>query len=186
VLRSNIDHGGRVHTDLDTLATALYVKIDDTLKQAPELQRWRPTVGIAPKLTDAELLTVAVMQALLGYVSEARWLRYARTGLRHLFPYLPRQSGYNKRLGAARPQVIYFIRALAQDTTCGPTTFGSPTPPRSSAAAPARPSNARPCGLGRLRLLPVPLALLLGPAAASGLHHPRAAGRLRAGQSQGR
>jgi DDE family transposase len=54
--------------------------------------------------------------SLLGYVSEARWLRYARTALRHLFPYLPRQSGYNKRLRAARPQVIYFIRALAQDT----------------------------------------------------------------------
>jgi hypothetical protein len=56
------------------------------------------------------------MQALLGFVSEARWLRFARTGLAHLFPYLPRQSGYNKRLRAARAQVIYFIRALAQDT----------------------------------------------------------------------
>jgi hypothetical protein len=50
-----------VHTDLDTLATALYVRIDDTLKTSPELRRWRPVVGIAPKLTDAELLTVAVM-----------------------------------------------------------------------------------------------------------------------------
>lgn len=35
------------------------------------------------------------MQALLGYVSEARWLRYARGHLRHLFP---GQPGYNKRL----------------------------------------------------------------------------------------
>jgi hypothetical protein len=58
-------------------------------------------VGIAPKLTDAELLTLAVLQAVLGYVSEARWLRYARTHLRGLFPYLPRQAGYNKRLRAA-------------------------------------------------------------------------------------
>jgi hypothetical protein len=73
-------------------------------------------VGIAPKLSDAELLTVAVMQALLGYVSEACWLRFARTGLAHLFPYLPRQSGSNKRPRAARAQVIYFIRALAQAT----------------------------------------------------------------------
>lgn len=105
-----------MHTDLDTLATALYVRIDDTLKASPELRRWRPVVGIAPKLTDAELLTVAVMQALLGYVSEARWLRFDRSGLAHLFPYLPRQSGYNKRLRAARAQVIYFVRALAQDT----------------------------------------------------------------------
>jgi Transposase DDE domain len=105
-----------VDADLDTLVIALYVKIDQTLHDTPELRPWRPTVGIAPKLTDAELLTLAVLQALLGYVSEARWLRYARAHLRGLFPYLPRQSGYNKRLRAARPQLIYFIRALATDT----------------------------------------------------------------------
>ena len=102
--------------DLDTLVIALYVKIDDALQHAPELRPWRPAVGIAPKLTDAELLTLAVMQALLGYVSEARWLRYARTHLRGLFPYLPRQSGYNKRLRAAFPLLRYFVRALAVDT----------------------------------------------------------------------
>jgi hypothetical protein len=34
-----------VHTDLDTLVTALYVKIDDALKDTPELCRWRPPVG---------------------------------------------------------------------------------------------------------------------------------------------
>ena len=102
--------------DLDTLVIALYVKIDDALQHAPELRRWRPAGGIAPKLTDAELLTLAVMQALLGYLSEARWLRYARTHLHGLFPYLPRQSGYNKRLRAAFPLLRYFVRALATDT----------------------------------------------------------------------
>jgi Transposase DDE domain len=51
-----------------------------------------------------------------GYTSEARWLRYARTHLHGLFPYLPRQSGYNKRLRAAFPLLRYFIRALATDT----------------------------------------------------------------------
>jgi hypothetical protein len=105
-----------VDADLDTLATALYVTIDDALQHAPELRPWRPAVGIAPKLTDAELLTLAVMQALLGYVSEARWLRYARAHLHGLFPYLPGQSGYNKRLRAAFPLLRYFIRALASDT----------------------------------------------------------------------
>ncbi len=63
--------------DLDTLATALYARIDDTLKARPELAPWRPKVGIAPKLSDAELLTLAVMQALLGHANEARWLRHA-------------------------------------------------------------------------------------------------------------
>jgi hypothetical protein len=105
-----------VDADLDTLAIALYVTIDDALQHAPELRPWRPAVGIAPKLTDAELVTLAVMQALLGYVSEARWLRYAHAHLHDLFPYLPRQSGYNKRLRAAFPLLRYFIRALAVDT----------------------------------------------------------------------
>jgi hypothetical protein len=56
-----------VRTDLDTLVIALYVRIDDALTAAPELCRWRPKVGIAPRLSDAELLTLAVMQALLGF-----------------------------------------------------------------------------------------------------------------------
>ena len=53
---------------------------------------------IAPKITDAELITLAVMHPLLGHTSEARWLRYTRAHLRHLFPYSPKQPGYNKRL----------------------------------------------------------------------------------------
>jgi hypothetical protein len=106
-----------VTTNLDTLATALYVKTDDLLKDSPHLAPYRPEVGIGPKLSDAELVTVAVMQALLGFTSEARWLRYARAHLRHLFPYLPQQPGYNKRLRAAAQMIRHCIRALATGTT---------------------------------------------------------------------
>jgi Transposase DDE domain len=106
-----------VDADLDTLATALYVTIDDLLKQAPQLAPWRPRVGIAPKLSDAELVTLAVMQALLGFVSEARWLRHAGRHLRHLFPYLPGQSGYNKRLRRTAELIRHAIRVVACDTT---------------------------------------------------------------------
>src|SRR6266496_2688125 len=108
--------GGPVHADLDTLATALYVRIDEALKASPQLNRPRPTVGIAPRLADAELLTLAVLQALLGYHSEARWLRYARTALAQLFPYLPNQPGYNERLRAAVPQLLALTRLLAAET----------------------------------------------------------------------
>jgi Transposase DDE domain len=106
-----------VTNELDTLATALYVKTDDLLKQAPYLAPWRPRVGIAPKLTDAELVTLAVLQALLGYTSESRWLRFARAHLRRLFPYLPGQPGYNKRLRAAAGLVTAVIGVLAADTS---------------------------------------------------------------------
>jgi hypothetical protein len=106
-----------VTNELDTLATALYVKTDDLLKASPNLAPWRPRVGIAPKLTDAELVTLAVLQALLGYTSESRWLRFARAHLGHLFPYLPGQPGYNTRLRAAAGLVTAVIRALAADTS---------------------------------------------------------------------
>jgi hypothetical protein len=106
-----------VDADLDTLATALYVTIDDLLQDAPHLAPWRPAVGIAPKLTDAELVTLAVMQALLGYTSEARWLRHAHTHLRHLFPYLPQQPSYNKRLRAAAGLLQRLVALLARATS---------------------------------------------------------------------
>ena len=57
-----------------------------------------PGRGHHAGLSDAELVTLAVLQALLGFVSEARWLRFARTSLLGLFPCLPQQPGYNKRL----------------------------------------------------------------------------------------
>ncbi|KUG56313.1 transposase [Kocuria rosea subsp. polaris] len=103
--------------DLDTLATALYVSTDDLLKAHPEHAPARPVVGIAPRITDAELITLAVLQAPGGYTSEARWLRHAQAHLRHLFPYLPHQTAYNKRLRALVDTMAWLIGVLAADTT---------------------------------------------------------------------
>ena len=106
-----------VDADLDTLATALYVRVDDLLKAYPERVPWRPRVGITPRVTDAEMVTLSVMAALLGYSSEARWLRFAGAHLRHLFTYLPQQSGYNKRLRKLTGTISWLIRALGRDTS---------------------------------------------------------------------
>ena len=103
--------------DLDTLATALFVKSDDLLKDSPQLAPYRPEAGIAPRLSDAELVTLSVMQAMLGFTSERKWLRHARSHLRHLFPYLPEQPGYNKRLRKAADLIRNVTRLLAVDTT---------------------------------------------------------------------
>jgi hypothetical protein len=106
-----------VDADLDTLATALYVRVDDLLKTFPERVPARPRVGIAPKLADAELVTLCVMQALLGFTSEARWLRHARVHLNALFPYLPGQSGYNKRLRKLVGTISWLIGVLAREVS---------------------------------------------------------------------
>jgi hypothetical protein len=88
---------------LDTLGTAFYAAADDLLKAHQERIPYRPRIGISPRITDAELITLCLMQALLGYTSEARWLRYARGSLHTMFPYLPGQASYNKRLPGWAP-----------------------------------------------------------------------------------
>ena len=97
-----------VTTDLDTLLTALYVFCDDHL-----ISPHRPRPGRRKKLSDAELVCVAVAQVLLGYPSEHHRLRVAYGRLGHLFPYLPHQPGYHKRLVAAAPLIQRAIQMLA-------------------------------------------------------------------------
>lgn len=104
----------RMNPDLDTLATRVYVTIDDLLIAHPRWAPQRPPLGIAPKLTDAELLTLAVLQALLGFTSEARFIRYAHAHLRPWFAYLPNRPGYNKRLRHAGELLQRVIGALAR------------------------------------------------------------------------
>ena len=104
-------------TDIDTLATALYARVDDALKVSPDLAPSRPPGGFTPALSDAELVTLAVMSALLGFTSERRWLRHVGTNLHCLFPRMIAQSNYNRRLRATSSLVLHMIRLLAADTT---------------------------------------------------------------------
>ncbi len=91
-----------------------------------------------PKLSDAELLTLAVLQILQGYAEETRWLRHAHRWLRPMFPYLPGQSGYNKRLRKSTVQMQALIRLLAAETNAvfDDVWLVDSTP--SNAGAPAR------------------------------------------------
>jgi Transposase DDE domain len=97
-----------VKTDLDTLLIALYVLIDDHV--IPPGQR---RVGRPKKLSDAELVCLAVAQLLLGARSEHHWLRMCDARLGHLFPYLPKQPGYHQRLTAAAPLICQTMLDLA-------------------------------------------------------------------------
>jgi Transposase DDE domain len=95
-----------VHACLDDLVIALYVTIDDLLEP-------RHGPGRPPRLSDAELICLAVAQVLLGYHSERRWLRAVGGRLGHLFPYVCGQAAYNRRLRRAAPLVAQILRALA-------------------------------------------------------------------------
>ena len=103
-----------MNPDLDALATRLYATVDDALIDHPDWAPERPAIGIAPQLSDAELITLAVIQALLGFTSEARFIRYAHTHLRSLFPYLPQRPAYNKRLRRAATTMQHVIGVIAR------------------------------------------------------------------------
>ncbi len=94
--------------DLDALLTCVYVLVDDLLP------RGRRRVGRRPRISDSELICLAVAQVLLDCPNERRFLRLARGRLGHLFPYIPGQSGFNKRLRALAPQLLEAITLLAR------------------------------------------------------------------------
>ena len=93
--------------DLDALLTCLYVLVDDLL---PSRRRF----GRPPRISDSELICLAVAQVLLDCAHERRFLRFARRRLGHLFPYIPGQSGFNKRLRALAPELVQAITLLAR------------------------------------------------------------------------
>ena len=112
--------------DLDTLATALYVTTDDLLKAAPQLAPWRPTVGIAPKLSDAELVTLAVLQALLGFA----WVPFP-------LPWTPMMMYLRISIPAFLGGVSIH-RLVSQASTTAPAIIQSDTDCTSAAPPPRR------------------------------------------------
>lgn len=93
--------------DLDALLTHVYVLVDDLLPR--RRQRGRPV-----RISDSELICLAIAQVLLDCPNERRFLRLAKRRLGHLFPYVPGQSGVNKRLRALAPQLLEAIALLAR------------------------------------------------------------------------
>jgi hypothetical protein len=105
-----------VHANLDALVIGLYVRIDDFLLTQPA----RTSTGRPPQITDSELITLAVAQMFLGIPDDRRFLAVAGYRLAHLFPYLPKQPAYNKRLRALGPRIARVIEHLA----AGSPSFG--------------------------------------------------------------
>ena len=90
-----------MHADLDTLCTFVYCTADDLLPEGKTNAR-RLT-------TDAEIVTLAVAQAIMGIPSDRRFLRRARASLQHLFPFIPGQAGYFKRRRRLEPVLRWLL-----------------------------------------------------------------------------
>src|SRR5450759_5051694 len=149
--------------DRDTLLTALYVEIDDHV--APP----RQGRGRRPRLTDAELVCLAVARVLLGFDCEHRWNPVRLLPAGPPVP-LPAQPARLPRAAAGR-------RATAGpgDQPPGPgqpVVVRQPAADRRHAAAVwSLAGDGQPLGHRRnrrIRVLCLPHPLLLGPQALSG------------------
>jgi hypothetical protein len=163
-----------VHAGLDDLVIALYVTIDELLEP-------RRGPGRPPRLSDAELVCLAVAQVLLGYDSERRWLRAVQGRLGHLFPYVCGQAAYNRRLRRAAPLVAAILHALAVARP-GLVSGGCWTPPRSPVGKAARPASVRRWPAGPATAMTAATAAGTGAQAVCAGQPGRGAGGLVPGQ----
>ena len=94
--------------DLDLLLIAVFCTADDLLP--------RGTRNAKRMLTDAEVVTLCVAQAMMGIPSDARFLKTARKQLSHLFPLLPKRPGYLKRRQRLSDTIEALIAVFASDS----------------------------------------------------------------------
>lgn len=94
--------------DLDLLLIAVFCAADDLLPERPSNAR--------RSLTDAEVVTLSVAQAIMGIPSDERFLRVARKRLAHLFPRLPQRSGFHKRRGRLAETIEALTATFARDS----------------------------------------------------------------------
>ena len=94
--------------DLDTLCTVVYCTADDLLPERAGNARRR--------VTDAEVVTLCVAQAIMGIPSDRRFLAVASKRLAHLFPQLPAQPGYFKRRRRLAETIEWLLGVFASQS----------------------------------------------------------------------
>ena len=92
--------------DLDLLLIVVYCIADDFLPQRPGNARRR--------VTDAEIITLCVAQAIMGIPSDPRFLMSAHHRLGHLFPVLPARDAFHKRRLRLSGQIEALIAEFAR------------------------------------------------------------------------
>jgi hypothetical protein len=97
--------------------TELYVFIDDFLTARPALAHWRHSPHNQPTFTDAEVLTIALLQGCLGVASLKQTYRSVAHNYRSAFPHLCSYQQWMARLQT----LTVPIRALLSATMQLPT-----------------------------------------------------------------
>ena len=68
--------------------TEIYCLVDDFLKTHPQLAHWRHSPHAQPRFSDAEVLTLALLQGVLEVATLKQTYRLVAQNWRAAFPYL--------------------------------------------------------------------------------------------------
>ena len=98
---------------IDHLATEIYVFVDDWMKRHPHTAAWRTSNNDQPPLTDAEVITIALMQPALGLDTFKATYSIVRDNIGAAFPKLCCYQQWLKRLHWLTALVGYLIKAAA-------------------------------------------------------------------------
>ncbi len=83
--------------DKATVLTTIFTIVDDTMKGSTMIQQALERPGPAPRLSDSELVTIALYQELIGEPREDHFFRLHQASLRTFFPGLNERRRYNRR-----------------------------------------------------------------------------------------
>jgi hypothetical protein len=83
--------------DKATVLTTIFTIVDDTMKGSPMIQQALERPGPAPRLSESEVVTLAIYQELIGEPRADHFFRLHQASLRTFFPGLNERSRYNRR-----------------------------------------------------------------------------------------
>lgn len=109
-MKQSIDHQLTVH----------YYFLDSFLKTHPQWAQWRRSNNAAPKFTDAEVLTIALMQGYFGCATLKQTYLLVRANAHAAFPQLCSYQQWLARLHALTPLVGRLVLESAAEQ---PNTF---------------------------------------------------------------
>jgi hypothetical protein len=110
--------------DKATVLTTIFTIVDDTMKGSAVIQQALHRPGPVPKLSDSEVVTIALYQELIGEPREDHFFRLHQASLQTFFPGLNERSRYNRRkrdlwsvILAVRVSLQLVLDALALEET---------------------------------------------------------------------
>ena len=86
-----------VSLDKATVLTTIFTITDDAMKASPAIQQALRRPGQKPRLSDSEVVTIALYQELIGEPREDHFFRLHAQRLQEYFPSLNERSRYNRR-----------------------------------------------------------------------------------------